>query len=67
MKILVVRFSSIGDIVLTSPIVRCLHQLNGVEVHFLTKKPFVSLLKNNIFIEIMDILEWKSIKSQNLR
>ena len=37
LKILVVRFSSIGDIVLTSPIVRCLKQQLSAEVHFITK------------------------------
>ncbi len=47
MKILVVRFSSIGDIVLTTPVIRCLHQITGVEVHFLTKKSFSSLLEAN--------------------
>lgn len=37
-KILIIRFSSIGDIVLTSPVVRCLkEQLNGAEIHYLTK------------------------------
>ncbi len=46
-KILIIRFSSIGDIVLTSPVIRCLKLQIGAEVHFLTKKPFVSLLENN--------------------
>jgi ADP-heptose:LPS heptosyltransferase len=41
-KILVIRFSSIGDIVLTSPIVRCIkEQVPGAEVHYLTKKAFL--------------------------
>lgn len=48
MKILILRFSSIGDIVLTSPVVRCLkQQLNNVEIHYLTKKSFVSIVENN--------------------
>jgi len=48
-KILVVRFSSIGDIVLTTPIVRCLKaQLKGdVEIHYLTKKQYKSIIENN--------------------
>lgn len=47
-KILVIRFSSIGDIVLTSPVVRCLKkQMNGAEVHFLTKNNFLQLVSNN--------------------
>lgn len=48
MKILVVRFSSIGDVILTTPIVRCLHeQLPSAEIHFITKQAFVPLLENN--------------------
>lgn len=48
MKILIVRFSSIGDIVLTSPVVRALkEQLEDVEIHYLTKKSFTSLTEPN--------------------
>ena len=48
LKILVIRFSSIGDIVLTSPVVRCLHeQVKGSEIHFLTKKAFSGIVENN--------------------
>jgi ADP-heptose:LPS heptosyltransferase len=47
-KILVLRFSSIGDIVLTSPVLRCLkEQIPNSEVHFLTKKKFSGLLEHN--------------------
>jgi len=47
-KILVVRFSSIGDIVLTTPIVRCLKKdIPNVEIHYLTKKQFVGLVDSN--------------------
>lgn len=47
-KILVIRFSSIGDIVLTSPVLRCLkNQIPGAEIHFLTKKRFAGLLEHN--------------------
>ena len=52
MKILVVRFSSIGDIVLTSPVIRCIkQQITDVEVHFLTKTPFKTLLEHNPHID----------------
>ncbi len=48
MKILVIRFSSIGDIVLTSPVVRCVHQqLPDAEIYFLTKKQFQPVMANN--------------------
>lgn len=47
-KILVIRFSSIGDIVLTSPILRCIKsQLKEVELHALTKAQYVSLFSSN--------------------
>ncbi len=51
-KILVIRFSSIGDIVLTTPVIRCLKtQLPGAEIHYLTKEQFVPILKENPFID----------------
>jgi heptosyltransferase-2 len=50
-KILIIRFSSIGDIVLTSPIVRCLKkQVPDAEIHFLVKKQYVILVNNNPYI-----------------
>ncbi|MEM1325941.1 MAG: hypothetical protein AAGI23_08305 [Bacteroidota bacterium] len=50
MKILVIRFSSIGDIVLTTPVVRCLHQQLDCEIHFLTKQSYATLLTSNPYI-----------------
>lgn len=51
-KILIIRFSSIGDIVLTSPVVRCVkQQIPGAEVHFLIKKSFKSLIEFNPHID----------------
>ena len=50
-KILVLRFSSIGDILLTTPVVRCLHlQLPGTEIHYLTKAAYKPLLEPNPYI-----------------
>ena len=47
-KILLIRFSSIGDIVLTTPVVRCLRrQLPEVELHVLTKASYHSLYAHN--------------------
>lgn len=52
MKILVVRFSSIGDIVLTTPVLRCIkQQLKGVELHFITKQNFISVIENNSYVD----------------
>lgn len=48
MKLLVLRFSSIGDIVLTSPVLRCVkEQLKDAEVHFATKAAFADLVRFN--------------------
>jgi ADP-heptose:LPS heptosyltransferase len=50
-KFLILRFSSIGDIVLTTPVVRCLKkQFPGAEVHYFTKKKFAFLLENNPYV-----------------
>ncbi len=52
MKILIVRFSSIGDIVLTTPVVRCIkQQLKNAEVHYLTKKKFANVIDPNPYID----------------
>jgi ADP-heptose:LPS heptosyltransferase len=51
LKILVVRFSSIGDIVLTTPVVRMLKKQLNAEVHYLTKSTYVSVLQNNPYID----------------
>ncbi len=52
MKFLIIRFSSIGDIVLTTPVVRCLKkQLITAEVHYLTKSSFRSLIDSNPYID----------------
>ncbi|MGC6470550.1 MAG: glycosyltransferase family 9 protein [Flavobacteriales bacterium] len=51
MKILVIRLSSIGDIVLTSPVTRVLKKQLNAEVHFLTKRPFISWLSHSPYID----------------
>jgi len=61
-KVLIIRFSSIGDIVLTTPVIRCVkEQLNegDVEVHYLTKKQFVPLLAQNPYIDELITIENK--------
>ncbi len=51
MKILIIRFSSIGDIVLTSPVIRCLkNQLANCEIHYLTKHSYKDMLVANPYI-----------------
>ncbi len=52
MKILILRFSSIGDLVLTTPIVRCLkQQIPKCELHFLTKESNAELVQYNPHID----------------
>lgn len=52
LKFLIIRFSSIGDIVLTTPAIRCLkQQMPGAEVHFLTKQKFKSVTVANPYID----------------
>jgi len=65
-KVLVVRFSSIGDIVLCTPVFRCLkEQLPNVEVHFATKTSYVSLLTHNPHIHAVHALgeDWHEFVS----
>lgn len=51
-KYLIIRFSSIGDIVLTTPVVRCLkNQQPKSEIHYLTKKAFAPMLEHNPFVD----------------
>lgn len=49
-KVLIIRFSCIGDIVLTTPVLRCLKQQLNLEVHYLTKKSFAGLLQYNPYV-----------------
>lgn len=58
MKFLIIRFSSIGDIVLTTPVIRCLkQQVPGAEVHFLTKRSFHHILAGNPYIDKIHVLD----------
>ena len=58
MKFLIIRFSSIGDIVLTTPVVRCLKkQIATAEVHYLTKNSFENILTANPYIDKIHLLK----------
>ena len=58
MKFLVIRFSSIGDIVLTTPVIRCIKtQIVTAEVHFLTKQAFAPIFKANPYVDKMHYLQ----------
>lgn len=56
-KFLILRFSSIGDIVLTTPVPRCIKtQYPNAEVHFVTKQSFKVLVENNPYIDQYHLL-----------
>jgi len=57
MKILIVRFSSIGDIVLTTPVIRCLKTQTGCELHYLTFRRFSEVLEHNPYIDQLITIE----------
>lgn len=57
-KILIIRFSAIGDIVWTTPVIRCLkQQLPGVELHYCTKTQYAEMLSNNPYIDKLYFLK----------
>lgn len=52
MKVLIVRFSSIGDVVLTTPIIRALkRQVPNVEIHYITKEHNRAILERNPYVD----------------
>lgn len=58
MKILIIRFSSIGDIVLTTPVIRTVKtQLDDAEVHFASKIQYKGILESNPYIDKLFFLE----------
>ena len=66
-KVLVIRFSSIGDIILCTPVVRSIKKNNPEsEVYFLTKQAYSSVLDKNPYIH--KVLKWEdSIDREILR
>lgn len=59
-KILIIRFSSIGDIILVSPVLRCVKKQLNAEIHFLTKKSFYELSKHNPNIDKLILFDKKN-------
>ena len=56
--ILVIRLSSIGDIVLTSPVLRCIkREYPGAQVHFFVKKQFRDVITDNPYIDQVHLFE----------
>jgi ADP-heptose:LPS heptosyltransferase len=60
-KILIIRFSSIGDIVLTTPVIRQLAlKFTEAEIHFLCKPAYLQLLQCNPYLSKVHILNANS-------
>lgn len=62
-KILIIRLSSIGDIVLTTPVVRAVNeQIPDAEIHFLVKKNFANVIENNPRIHKVHIYDTDDVQ-----
>ena len=58
MKILILRFSSIGDIVLTTPLIRCLKkQYPEYEIHYATKDTYKGIVSSNPYLSKVHTLK----------
>lgn len=58
MKILIIRFSSIGDLVLTTPVIRCLKKkYPDAHITLLIKKQFRQVMEYNPHIDRLEIFE----------
>ena len=65
-KILIIRLSSIGDILLTTPLVRVLRgRFPGAQIDYATKAPFIDLLRTNPHLNRLHTLDpaggWRAL------
>ena len=59
-KFLIIRLSSIGDIVLTSPVVRCLRKrYPDAEIHFCTKTGYEDIVRHNPYLNKIHLFDGK--------
>ena len=72
-RFLILRFSSIGDIVLTTPVVRALKkQVKDAEIHYFTKPEYAEILTSNPYIDKIHTLQEdlskqiKALKEENI-
>lgn len=64
-NVLIIRFSSIGDIILCTPVVRSIKKNHPeAEVYFLTKQVYASVLDNNPYID--KVLRWEDSQDRKL-
>ena len=71
MKILIIRLSSLGDIVLTTPVIRWLKEQQEAEIHYFTKSIYKSILEHHPYISTIHVLKSelspsiKALKKEN--
>lgn len=57
-KFLIIRLSSIGDIVLTTPVIRCMkEQVSDAEIHFITRKQYAAVVQSNPHIDKLHLVD----------
>lgn len=61
-KILIIRLSSIGDLVVCTPIIRCIKKQIDCKIHFLQKEKFKEVLSANPYIDKHYYLHNKDLK-----
>lgn len=61
-KILIIRLSSLGDVVLTTPVIRCLKtRFPQAEIHFVTRPFFAPAVMHNPYLHKIHY-SWNSVK-----
>ena len=66
-KILVIRLSSLGDILLTTPMIRSIQKkYPGKKIHFLLRSEYESILVNNHFLDKLYLFTRSDEENKNL-
>jgi len=63
LKILIIRFSSIGDLILTTPLFRCIAHQKNAEIHHLVKPAYAFVLEANPYIQKKHLLDENIIQT----
>jgi len=70
-KFLIIRLSSIGDIVLTTPVVRMLkQQVENAEIHYVTRPQYAAILESNPYVDKVHLYNhddnffWESLRNE---
>ncbi len=66
MKVLVIRFSSLGDVLLTTPVMRALKQQHKATVCMATKRGMAQMLHNNPYVDRIHVLQGSLWQFANL-